>query len=138
MVRAPGGGARATTSLAVAPASAKRSLRRITAPSTVLVGRSVGAAAAPPQPRHARASSTSGRNGRVIALFPKPARLLDLVGELRDNVDVRGLQQALVERAEADRPARAGDGRARRRRLLEEAAAERGEAALIGEIGEIE
>src|SRR5690349_16998109 len=151
MVREPGGGAGATTSLARSPASAKRSPSRITVPATLLVGRSAGAASAPPQARQTDASTSKERSEWIIALCLMPPALLDLVergqhlvgsldhlrvhligalrrdevGDLRHDVDVGGLEQALVDRAESGRAGRAGDRRARGRRLLEEAAAER-------------
>src|SRR5690348_14669221 len=162
MVRLPGGGAGATTSLALAPASPKRSPRRMTGPVTVALGRSVAALAGETAPTSAvRARRMTNRIMRGFLARPASLHLAqrrhhlvggldhfrihligalrrDEVGDLRDDVDIGGLEQALIERAEAGRAGIAGDRRARGGGLEEEVVAERLEAGFVGEIGELE
>src|SRR6266702_3228487 len=62
----------------------------------------------------------------------------DQFGDFLDGIDVRGLEILLVDLAIAGIARQADDGRARRRGLAIEIAAQRFEARLVGEVGEIE
>src|SRR5579862_3349485 len=156
-MRVPRAGAGAIGSPALAPASVKRSPRWMVSPVTVTLGSS--AASAWPM-RGASRSSTASNDGTRLLMM----RLLDLiegrhhligglddlrihlvsalcrdeVGDLRDDVDIRGFEKALLNRAKRGRAGIARHRRAGGRRLRQKVAALLRHTRFVREIDELE